>query len=188
MIGTHSKKLRALAIAGALVSTLIAGSAIADVAYKVTSIICVTGRSANHERRHRLHRSGTQSVRHHRSQEQIDRRHRHQNQYGAVSDSRVLRSCWHDLHDGTFASEAGPNGVIFVDHKEIWGADADSTIKVVDLGTHLITHTIPLGLTKRADELCHDPVDNLVLIASDKDDRHPIHRHQVVYQRDQYRL
>jgi hypothetical protein len=40
---------------------------------------------------------------------------------------------------------------------------------VVDLQSRAITHVIPLGLTKRADELCHDPVDNLVLIASDKD-------------------
>src|SRR6266853_2443721 len=40
---------------------------------------------------------------------------------------------------GTFASEAGPNGVIFVNNKEIWAADGNSTIKVIDLGTKTIT-------------------------------------------------
>src|SRR5262249_2847888 len=69
---------------------------------------------------------------------------------------------------GTFATEAGGNGTVFVDNKEIWGGDGDSTVKVVDLGTRAITHTIPTGGTKRADELCHDPVDNLVLVANDR--------------------
>src|SRR5205085_7035665 len=69
---------------------------------------------------------------------------------------------------GTFASEAGPNGIIFVNNKEIWAPDADSTIKVIDLGTKTITKTISTGGTKRADELCNDPNTNTVLVANDR--------------------
>ena len=69
---------------------------------------------------------------------------------------------------GTFASEAGPNGIIFVNNKEIWAPDADSTIKVIDLATRTITKTISVGGTKRADELCHDPNTNTVLVANDR--------------------
>src|SRR5439155_14103939 len=70
---------------------------------------------------------------------------------------------------GSFASEAGPNGIIFVNNKEIWAPDGDSTIKVIDLGTKSITHTITMpGGTKRADELCHDPNTNTVLSANDR--------------------
>ena len=69
---------------------------------------------------------------------------------------------------GTFASEAGPNGIIFVNNKEIWAPDADSTIKVIDLATRTITKTISTGGTKRADELCHDPNTNTVLSANDR--------------------
>jgi hypothetical protein len=69
---------------------------------------------------------------------------------------------------GSFATEAGGNGVIFVDNKEIWVGDGNSTVKVVDLVTKTITHTIALGGTKRSDELCHDPVDHVVLVANDR--------------------
>ena len=63
----------------------------------------------------------------------------------------------------------GPNGITFVDHKELWAGDGPSKLQVIDLGTKTITHTIPLGGTGRADELCHDPENNVVLIASDQE-------------------
>jgi hypothetical protein len=70
-------------------------------------------------------------------------------------------------------ADRGPNGVIFVDNKEIWAGDGDNTVKVIDLGTRTITHTIPLGGTGRGDELCHDPVNHVVVIAADHDTPFP---------------
>ncbi len=38
---------------------------------------------------------------------------------------------------------SGPNGVLTVDHREVWAGDGNSTIKVIDLFSQQITHTIP---------------------------------------------
>jgi hypothetical protein len=64
---------------------------------------------------------------------------------------------------------AGPNGVLTVNQKEVWAGDGNSTVKVFDLSSGTLTHTIPTGGTKRADELCFDPVDQLILMANDAD-------------------
>jgi len=64
---------------------------------------------------------------------------------------------------------AGPNGVLTVRHKEIWAGDGDSTIKVIDLATKQVIHTISTGGQKRADELSYDGRDHLVLMANDAD-------------------
>jgi len=70
----------------------------------------------------------------------------------------------------------GPNGVLTVNHREAWVGDGDSTIKVIDLANGQITHTIhtcvaAAGCTatapRRADELCFDPRDQVVLMAND---------------------
>jgi hypothetical protein len=98
---------------------------------------------------------------------------------------------------------SGPNGVITVHQKhdlnEAWAGEAPvitfscsavgtttvctttvvtpSSVKVVDLKTGSVTHTILTGTTgatgkfpgtKRADELCWDPRENLVLVANDE--------------------
>ena len=63
---------------------------------------------------------------------------------------------------------SGPDGVLTVGH-EVWAGDGNSTIKVIDLLSHVTTHVINTGGTKRADELCLDPRDNLVLMANDAD-------------------
>lgn len=65
---------------------------------------------------------------------------------------------------------AGPNGVLTVNNREAWAGDGDSTIKVFDLVTHKLTHTITTGGTRRADELCFDPRDQLVVMANDADE------------------
>ena len=68
------------------------------------------------------------------------------------------------------ADNSGPNGVITVhrrNHVEVWAGDGDSTTKVIDLATQTVTHTIATGGANRADELCHDPRNNVVLIAND---------------------
>ncbi len=70
---------------------------------------------------------------------------------------------------------AGPNGVLTVNHREVWVGDGNSTIKVIDLFNQKVTHTIPTcspfpacaPAAKRADELCFDPRDQLVLMAND---------------------
>jgi hypothetical protein len=64
---------------------------------------------------------------------------------------------------------AGPNGIITIDHK-VWAGDGDSTVKVVDLNTgHLVVPPISTGGKARADELCFDPKQRLVMIANDAD-------------------
>jgi hypothetical protein len=68
---------------------------------------------------------------------------------------------------------AGPDGVITVNHREVWAGDGPSEIKVFDLFTQQLTHTISTGGTKRADELCFDPRDQLVMMANDAESPFP---------------
>jgi hypothetical protein len=109
--------------------------------------------------------------------------------------------------NGDCGGGSGPNGVITVHQKhdvnEAWAGDAPvlsfscsnqtvngtlttvcvatvvtpSSVKVVDLKTGGVTHTILTGTTgstgkfpgaRRADELCWDPRENLVLVANDE--------------------
>jgi hypothetical protein len=74
---------------------------------------------------------------------------------------------------------SGPNGVIIVRHREAWAGDApcgtctpataDSTVKVVDLFNQQLTHVIHTGGVKRADEMCFDPRDHLLMVANNAD-------------------
>jgi hypothetical protein len=68
---------------------------------------------------------------------------------------------------------SGPDGVITVSHKELWAGDGNSTIKVISLLTGATTHVINTGGKNRADELCLDPRDNLVLMANDAETPFP---------------
>src|SRR5438874_3129419 len=67
---------------------------------------------------------------------------------------------------------AGPDGVIIVDHREVWAGDGDSTVKIFDVAgcdeTSTPTHTIATGTAadNRADEMCYDPSDNLIMVAN----------------------
>jgi hypothetical protein len=82
----------------------------------------------------------------------------------------------------------GPNGATIVNHAEIWAGDApslagplvlssnlvtayandncDSSVKVISLVDLQVTDVINTGGCFRADELAHDPVDQVVLIAN----------------------
>lgn len=62
---------------------------------------------------------------------------------------------------------AGPNGVVTVNHREVWAGDGPSQVKVIDLFSQKTTHVIFTGGVNRADELCFDPRDQLVMIAND---------------------
>jgi hypothetical protein len=72
---------------------------------------------------------------------------------------------------------SGPDGVVTVDHKELWVGDGDSRVWVLDPSTGLKAPTagapnpIPTGTNhKRADEMCYDSADHLVMAANNADD------------------
>src|SRR6266850_2620665 len=74
---------------------------------------------------------------------------------------------------------SGPDGVLIVGHREVWVGDApcpasapngctpnpSSSVKVIDLFSQQLTHTINTNGTARADELCLDPRHHLVMVA-----------------------
>src|SRR5262245_53096565 len=85
-----------------------------------------------------------------------------------------LGYCGQGQFQGVKSSTAisGPDGVLIRDSREIWAGDGDSTVKVFDVagcdGTTSPKQTIHTGVEadKRADELCYDPVDQLILVAN----------------------
>lgn len=79
---------------------------------------------------------------------------------------------------------SGPDGVLIIGHHEAWVGDAPcagaahpapcspnapSAVKVIDLFSQQLTHTISTGGVARADELCYDPRQHLVLVANNAD-------------------
>ena len=68
---------------------------------------------------------------------------------------------------------SGPDGVITVGHGEVWAGDGNSTVKVIDLTSQQTTHVVNTGGAFRADELCWDPRDHLVLVANDAETPSP---------------
>ena len=72
---------------------------------------------------------------------------------------------------GAFTNHAisGPDGLVIVNHSEIWAGDGDSTVKVINIASHQITDIIHTGGNMRADEGTYDPVDQIVLMANDAD-------------------
>ncbi len=70
-------------------------------------------------------------------------------------------------------NNAGPDGVITVGHREVWAGDGPSQVKVIDLFSHQTTHVISTGGVNRADELCVDPRDKVVMIANDAESPFP---------------
>src|SRR5262245_9415115 len=64
---------------------------------------------------------------------------------------------------------SGPDGVVVIRHREVWAGDGDSTVKVIDLFSQQTTHVISTGGSFRADEMCFDPRDRLVMAANNAD-------------------
>ena len=79
---------------------------------------------------------------------------------------------------------SGPDGVLIVNHREVWVGDAPcsgaanpapcspngpSSVKVINLFSGQLTHTISTGGAARADELCYDPRHHLVMVANNAD-------------------
>jgi hypothetical protein len=86
-----------------------------------------------------------------------------------------LTFCGHGQFQGPAGgnnSKAGPDGVLIRDHREIWAGDGNSTVKVFDVAgcdeNSTPTHTIATGTPadNRADEMCYDPRDNLIMVAN----------------------
>jgi hypothetical protein len=85
-----------------------------------------------------------------------------------------LSYCGHGSFRGFTGNNntSGPDGVLFRDHREVWVGDGDSTVKVFDIAgcdeTSTPTHTIATGTPadNRADEMCYDPRNNLVMVAN----------------------
>jgi hypothetical protein len=61
---------------------------------------------------------------------------------------------------------AGPNGVLLANSTYVWAGDGNSLVKVINLYSGALLATINTGGGMRADELCFDPVDNIILIGN----------------------
>jgi hypothetical protein len=75
--------------------------------------------------------------------------------------------------DGTADNTiSGPDGVVIVNHKEVWAGDGDSTLKIVDIKTMTVKDTIPItdpthpDVKLRVDEMTWDVRDHLVAAAN----------------------
>jgi len=76
--------------------------------------------------------------------------------------------------DGVTADNtiSGPNGVVVINHNEVWAGDGDSTLKVVDIKSMTIKDAIPItdptnsGATFRVEEMTWDERDHIVAAAN----------------------
>ena len=72
--------------------------------------------------------------------------------------------------DGTANNAlSGPDGVVVVDHKEVWAGDGDSTVKVIDIATFQIVDSISTNGKFRVDEMAYDPNDHIIAVANNAD-------------------
>jgi hypothetical protein len=69
----------------------------------------------------------------------------------------------------------GPDGVLVTNHTELWVGDGNSTVKVFDLTNpaHPLTHTISTGGKFRADEMCFNPEQQLLMVANNSEGETP---------------
>jgi hypothetical protein len=69
---------------------------------------------------------------------------------------------------------SGPDGVLIVNHKEIWAGDGPSTVRIMSLtNPQVITHNINTGGQNRVDEMCFDPVHQKVMAANNAESPFP---------------
>jgi len=67
---------------------------------------------------------------------------------------------------------SGPNGVLIAEDNDVWVGDGNSKLWVIDLGSgnvDAVLSTNNVADVNRADELCFDPDDHIVMIANDAD-------------------
>jgi len=76
--------------------------------------------------------------------------------------------------DGTTADNtiSGPDGIVIVNHRDVWAGDGDSTLKIVDIKTMTIKESIPItdpthpDVKLRVDEMTWDVADHVVAAAN----------------------
>jgi hypothetical protein len=69
---------------------------------------------------------------------------------------------------------SGPDGVVFVDHKEIWAGDGNSTVKIFSWPSGaLVVPPLSTGGANRVDEMCYDPRDHVVMMANNAESPFP---------------
>jgi hypothetical protein len=63
---------------------------------------------------------------------------------------------------------SGPDGVLIINHRELWVGDGDSTMKIMSVSGGPVFKTIATGTPadNRVDEMCYDPVHRVVLAAN----------------------
>ncbi len=66
-------------------------------------------------------------------------------------------------------AKSGPDGVVVVDHREVWAGDGDSTVKVIDLASRKIVDTISTKGQLRVDEMAWDSRDHIIAVANNAD-------------------
>jgi hypothetical protein len=67
---------------------------------------------------------------------------------------------------------SGPNGVLIAEGNDVWVGDGNSRLWVIDLQSGNVDATLSTNSVadaNRADELCFDPDDHIVMIANDAD-------------------
>jgi hypothetical protein len=64
---------------------------------------------------------------------------------------------------------SGPDGVVIINHRQVWAGDGDSTVKVIDIRTSKIVDTISTGGQFRADEMSWDARDHILAAANNAD-------------------
>lgn len=67
-------------------------------------------------------------------------------------------------------TNSGPNGLVAIpDRNELYAADADGIVKVIDLSTLKIVANISIGGIKRADEMAYDPKTHRAAVSNGDD-------------------
>jgi DNA-binding beta-propeller fold protein YncE len=87
----------------------------------------------------------------------------------ASADHFCFQGAVHNPDGSANNDISGPDGVVIVDHKEIWAGDGDSRIKVIDIASKSFITTIATGdatKDKRVDEMAYDPRDHILAAAN----------------------
>ena len=66
---------------------------------------------------------------------------------------------------------SGPNGLLYIPGRnELYVGDGDGSVKIIDLTNNTVVDTIPLGISKRADEMTYDANNKLAIVTGPDDD------------------
>jgi hypothetical protein len=71
---------------------------------------------------------------------------------------------------GDKGDQAGPNGVVLVEQREVWAGDGNSQVRIIDLKSHRVAALVSTGGVKRVDEMAYDPRDHLIAAVNDADE------------------